>query len=73
MSNDTESLQLVTIHGDTIVIEFPADLIEEILEDFSDSSRRQDYWNIGNWSEAKALFRGIQLNQIDMSKVIGTC
>lgn len=73
MSNELETLQLVTIHGDTIVIEYPTDSIDEILEDFRDSSRRQDYWNIGNWSDAKAMFRGIRLDEIDMSKVIGTC
>lgn len=51
MSNDLETLQLVTIHGDTIVIEYPTDLVDEILENFRDSSRRPDYWDIGNWVE----------------------
>lgn len=73
MSNGIETLKLVTIHGDTIVIEYPTDSMDEILEDFRYSSSRKDYWNVGNWTNAKAMFMGIRLDEIDMSKIIGTC
>lgn len=72
MDETINTLELVTLQGDIIEIEYPDSIMDEILEDFCESRQRRDYWNVGNWSDAKAMYKGHRLSDIDMAQIIGT-
>ena len=66
------TLELVTIQGDIIEIEYPDSIMDELLEDFNESRQRRGWWHVGNWGDAKAMYKGHCLNDIDMAQIIGT-
>lgn len=72
MDETINILELVTLQGDIIEIEYPDSIIDDFLEDFRESRQRRGYWNVGNWCNAKVMFKGIRLNDIDMAQIIGT-
>jgi len=72
MEETTNTLELVTLQGDIIEIEYPDSIMEELEADFNESRQRRDYWNVGNWSDAKAMYKGHRLSYIDMAQIIGT-
>lgn len=72
MDETINTLELVTLQGDIIEIEYPDSIMDDLLEDFGESRQRRDYWNVGNWSDAKAFYKGHRLNDIDMAQIIGT-
>lgn len=72
MDETINILELVTLQGDIIEIQYPDSVMDELLEDFNESRQRRDYWNVGNWVDVKAMFKGIHLNDIDMAQIIGT-
>lgn len=72
MNETINTLELVTLQGDIIEISYPDSIMDELLEDFRESRQRRDYWNVGNWCNAMAMYKGHRLNDIDMAQIIGT-
>jgi hypothetical protein len=70
--DEINTLELVTLQGEVIEIEYPDSIMDEMLEDFRESCQRRDWWNVGNWSDAKAMYKGHRLNDINMDQIIGT-
>jgi hypothetical protein len=71
MDDTTNTLELITLQGGVIEIEYPDSIMDEILEGFNESRQRRDWWDVGNWRDAKAMYKGHRLNYIDMTQIIG--
>jgi len=72
MDETLYNLDLVTLQGDIIVIEYPESIADEFIEDFCENQQCRGYWKVGNWIDARAIYRGHRLDSIDMAQIIGT-
>ena len=65
-------LTLVTENGDLIQVTYCDEVMDELFDDYRVCAQNQSYWNIDNWTDCTAMFKGIRLSEINMAKVIGT-
>jgi len=70
-SQDTESIGLVLENGEQIVITYPTDIAEELLDEIREVQSRDEFWFVGNYTDASAMYKGYSLNFINMKRVIG--
>ncbi len=66
-----ETLTLITINGDEIKIEFPNDIAEDIYQELSNVLQSESDWNIDNYPDTKATYKGRKLFNINMKQIIG--
>lgn len=64
-------INLVTIEGDSINIEYPDEIIDEIFEEIRNTLLTGESWNVGNWTEVRVKFKGNRLDNINMKLIIG--
>ena len=75
MSEKTrETIKLVLLDGSTINISYPenTDYFDEPYNEMIDAIESGAYWNVGNWTEWKAEYRGFKLENINCKLVIGS-
>jgi len=70
-SQDTESIGLVLENGEQIVITYPTDIAEELLDEMREAQSKDEFWYVGNYINAEAMYKGYSLNHINMKRVIG--
>lgn len=66
-----ESVRLVLENGDEIEVTFPLDVAEEMFEEMREAQSRDTFWNVGNWTNARAMYKGFSIGMINMRRVVG--
>jgi len=67
----TESMWLVLENGEEIEITYPVDIIEGLFEEMREAQSRDGFWNVGNYTQAKAMYKGFRIDDVNMKRVIG--
>ena len=68
---ETESILIVLENGEQIDVTFPADIADELLGEMREAQSRDEFWWVGNWTNARAMYKGLYLDHINMKRVIG--
>jgi len=66
-----EGFNLVLENGEEITVTFPSEVMEELYDEMQEAQSKDGFWNVGNYTDAKAVYRGIQINDINMKRVVG--
>lgn len=69
---ETDTISLVLENGDEIEITYPFDIAEGFLEEMREAQSRDGFWNVGNYSQARAMYKGVHVSDVNMKRVIGT-
>ena len=67
----TESIRLVLENGEDIQVTFPTDISEELFEEMREAQSRDVFWFVGNYTHARAMYKGFSVNHINMKRVVG--
>ena len=67
----TESMRLVLENGEEIEITYPIDIIEGLFEEMREAQTRDGFWNVGNYTQARAMYKGCRIDDVNMKRVIG--
>lgn len=68
----TESMRLIIENGEEIEITYPVDIVEGLFEEMREAQSRDGFWYVGNYSDARAVYKGAVIYQVNMKRVIGT-
>jgi hypothetical protein len=72
MDDIINTIELVTLQGDVIEINFPGSIADEVFEDYYEYRQRKGWWNVGDWDDVKVKYKGHRLSEINMAQIIGT-
>lgn len=67
----TESMRLILENGEEIEITYPEDIIEGLFEEMREAQTRDGFWNVGNYTQARAMYKGCRIGDVNMKRVIG--
>jgi len=70
-SQDIESIGVVLENGDQIEVTYPEDIAEELLDEMREAQSKDEFWYVGNYIDARAIYKGYSLKFINMKRVIG--
>ncbi len=62
-----ETMTLITITGDEIELSYSMEALDDIWQEM----KTEEWFNIGNWVDCSALYRGQRLEAINMKLIIG--
>ena len=68
---ETETIRLVLENGEEIEIVYPIDIVEGLFEEMRESQSRDSFWNVGNYTQARATYRGYRVSDVNMKRVVG--
>ena len=68
---ETESMRLVLENGEEIEVTYPVDIIEGLFEEMREAQSRDGFWNVGNYTQARAMYKGCKIDDVNMKRVIG--
>lgn len=66
-----ETITLVLLNGGTIEIVIPDDIAESFIDDFKAAQGHSSFWWAGNYDDVRATYKGICLDYINLSLVVG--
>lgn len=69
---ETEMMRLVLENGDEIEITYPIDIAEGLFDEMREAQSRDGFWNVGNCTQARAMYKGALVSNVNMKRVIGT-
>lgn len=69
---ETETIRLVLENGDEIEVTYPLEIAEGMFEEMREAQSRDGFWYVGNYTDARAMYKGISVDQVNMKRVIGT-
>lgn len=64
-------VDLVLEDGELVRIECPSKHHEELHETLHQAMKRRDTWSPGRFSGCKAEYLGLQLDRVNMARVVG--
>lgn len=68
---ETESISIILENGEQINVEFPDNIADELFSEMREAQSRDEFWWVGNWTNARAMYKGVYLDHINMKRVIG--
>lgn len=57
--------------GGEITLTYPETDTEDIMKDFLDALNSNEFWWVGNYGEANAMFNGKQIENINTRLIVG--
>ena len=69
---ETENIRLILENGDEIEITYPIDIAEGLFDEMREAQSRDGFWNVGNYTQARAMYKGLLVSDVNMKRVIGT-
>jgi len=69
---ETESIRLVLENGDEIEVTYPVEIAEGLFDEMREAQSRDGFWNVGNYTQARAMYKGLLVSDVNMKRVIGT-
>lgn len=67
----TESMRLILENGEEIEITYPEDIIEGLFEEMREAQTQDGFWNVGNYTQARAMYKGCKIDDVNMKRVVG--
>ena len=68
---DNESFRLILESGEEIEITYPSSISEGLFEEMREAQSRDGFWNVGNYTQARAVYKGCRIEDINMKRVVG--
>lgn len=68
---ETETIRLVLENGEEIEITYPLAIAEGLFEEMREAQSRDIFWNVGNYTDARAMYKGCSIDEINMKRVVG--
>ncbi len=72
MSDIKGKIGIILEDGEVIEITYPFDIEEELFNEMREAQSKDEFWNVGNYSDALAMYKGCCVSNINMKRVIGT-
>ena len=69
---ETEMIRLVLENGDEIEITYPHDIADGLFDEMREAQSRDGFCNVGNYTQARAMYKGVLVSDVKMKRVIGT-
>ena len=69
--SETESIRLVLENGDEIEVTYPTEISEDLFDEMREAQSRDSFWNIGNYTQARAMYKGLLVSEVNMKRVVG--
>lgn len=70
-TKETESILVILEGGDEITITYPVEIAEDLLEEMREAQSKDEFWYVGNYIHARAMYKGFFINHINTKRVIG--
>ena len=68
---ETETIRIVLENGEEIEITYPLEIFEGLFEEMREAQARDIFWNVGNYRDARAIYKGYSIDEINMKRVVG--
>lgn len=68
---ETETINLVLENGEEIEITYPIEISDGLFDEMREAQTRDGLWYVGNYRDARAIYKGVAIDQINMKRVIG--
>jgi len=68
---EKSSFRLILENGDDIEITYPAGIAEDLFDEMREAQSRDAFWFVGNYSDARAMYKGFLIDHINMKRVVG--
>jgi hypothetical protein len=68
---ETETIRLILENGEEIEVVFPLENAEGLFEEMHEAQARDIFWNVGNYRDARAMYKGYPIDEINMKRVVG--
>ena len=68
---ETENIRLILENGDEIEITYPIDIAEGLFDEMREAQSRDGFWNVGNYTQARAMYKGLLVSEVNMKRVVG--
>ena len=62
---------LVLENGDKIEVTYPTEISEGFFDEMRDAQSRDSFWNVGNYTQARAMYKGLLVSEVNMKRVVG--
>ena len=66
-----EFIVLLLENGEEIEITYPVEIAEDMFEEMREAQSRDAFWYVGNYSNARAIYKGFSVDHINMKRVVG--
>lgn len=68
----TETIRIILENGEDIEVTYPLEIAEGLFEEMREAQSHDSFWYVGNYSDARAMYKGAAIDQINMRRVVGT-
>ena len=68
---ETSWHDLVLDTGELVRIEYPDKVEDEFFESIENAMKRRDWWSSEQWEGCTATFMGLDLDRVNMGRVVG--
>lgn len=68
---ETETIRLILENGEEIEITFPLEIAEGLFEEMRKAQARDIFWNVGNYIDARAMYKDCSIDEVNMKRVVG--
>ena len=68
---ETETIRLILENGEEIELTYPLEISEGLFEEMREAQSRDIFWNVGNYTDARAMYKGCLIYEINMKRVVG--
>ena len=68
---EIESIRLVLENGDEIEVKYPTEISEDLFDEMREAQLRDAFWYVGNYTAARATYKGFSIDHINMKRVVG--
>ena len=69
---ETETIRIILENGEDIEVTYPLEIAEGLFEEMREAQSRDGFWYVGNYRDARAMYKGAAIDQINMKRVVGT-
>ena len=69
--SETESIRLVLENGDEIEVKYPTEISEDFFDEMRESQSRDSFWNVGNYTQVRAMYKVLLVSELNMKRVVG--
>lgn len=68
---ENETTRLILENGEDIEITYPVEIAEDLFDEMRESQSRDAFWYVGNYINARAMYKGFSIDHINMKRVVG--
>lgn len=68
---ETETIRFVLENGGEIEITYPLEIADGLFEEMREAQAKDIFWNVGNYIDARATYKGLPIDEVNMKRVVG--